>query len=199
MTNPLQLSRSQFYHHIHMTYLRCLSCCFYCPDVWLQFAEFEFSFNRENAKKVLEKAVSAIPESILLRFGCCDFFETNEMFSDCEEYYAKCIESFTEPIVWIKYLQYTQRQKGTEACHSLFLRAIQECTDKSLFVAMGILFKTHSFTHSLFKTHSFIHSFTHSLIHSLSHYLTISLSHYLTISLSHSTNLPSKRPFETHF
>ena len=105
MTNPLQLSRSQFYHYIHMTYLRCLSCCFYCPDVWLQFAEFEFSFDRENAKKVLEKAIAAIPESVLLRFGCCDFFEQHEMFEECENYYKQCIEEFKEPIIWIKYMR----------------------------------------------------------------------------------------------
>jgi len=175
MTNPLQLSRSQFYHYIHMTYLRCLSCCFYCPDVWLQFAEFEFSFDRENAKKVLEKAIAAIPESVLLRFGCCDFFEQHEMFEECENYYKQCIEEFKEPIIWIKYLQYTQRQRGVDACHALFLEAIQQCTDASVFIAMGTFF-TVIFFYIFLKPHSHFLSITFNHIQSHSHFLSITFT-----------------------
>ena len=56
----MKLPVEQLYHQVHMTYLRCLSCCYYCPDVWLDFAAFEAKFDWKRATGVVEAALRAI-------------------------------------------------------------------------------------------------------------------------------------------
>lgn len=55
--NPMKLPREQLYHQLHMTYLRCLSCCYYCPDMWLSFAQFEAEYDWEKALQVIQAAL----------------------------------------------------------------------------------------------------------------------------------------------
>ena len=133
----MKLSREQLYHQLHMTYLRCLACCYYCPDIWLAFAQFEAKYDWKRAVNVLQCAMKAIPESIILRLACCDFYEEHDQLTYAEEEYEKIVSTVNEPVGWIEYMRYTRRQKGVQAYRDLFLRAKECCKKPEVFVTAG--------------------------------------------------------------
>lgn len=137
MTNPMKLSREQLYHQLHMTYMRCLSCCYYCPDVWLSFAQFEALYDWKRAVNVMSVSVNAVPDSIILHLACCDFYEEQNQIDDAMNAYEEIVRTSKEPTAWIKYLQFVRRQKGMKECRSFFQRACEQALSPELVVAEG--------------------------------------------------------------
>lgn len=133
----MKLSREQLYHQLHMTYLRCLSCCYYCPDIWIAFAQFEASYDWKRAVDVLKVAREAIPTSVILQLACCDFYEEHDQIESAQSCYETILTQFKDPIVWIKYMQFTRRQRGLQAYREQFLRAKAACSDPEIYIAAG--------------------------------------------------------------
>ena len=136
-SNPMKLPPERLYHFLHMLYLRWLSCCYFCPDVWIDFARFEAQYSWERGKAVLESAVKAIPHSLLLRMACCDFLEEAHHVDDAKELYEKALNEFTEPLVWILYMQFERRQSGMKAAREVFSRGRKVLCDSLLYLAAG--------------------------------------------------------------
>lgn len=136
-SNPMHLSPERLYHFMHMSYLRWLSCCYFCPDVWISFAKFEAQFSWERAKAVLDKAVAAIPRSLLLRTAYCDFLEEHHHVDDARSLYEKTLREFQEPVLWVLYMQFERRQRGADAARSVFLKGRSALCHPSLYLAAG--------------------------------------------------------------
>lgn len=133
----MHLSPERLYHFMHMSYLRWLSCCYFCPDVWISFAKFEAQFSWERAKAVLDKAVAAIPHSLLLRTAYCDFLEEHHHIDDARSLYEKTLREFQEPVLWILFMQFERRQRGADAARSVFLKGRSALCHPSLYLAAG--------------------------------------------------------------
>lgn len=136
-TNPMKLPIEQLYHQVHMTYLRCLSCCYYCPDVWLDFAAFEAKFDWKRATGVVEAALRAIPQSVFLRLACCDLYEQHAHLEEAEAMYEELLRACPCALAWIQYQRFVGRQKGVVAARALFKRACAAMPDPEIFIAAG--------------------------------------------------------------
>ena len=145
----MRLSPERLYHFLHMAYLRWLSCCYFCPDVWISFAKFEAQYSWERATAVLDKAVAAIPGSLLLRTAYCDFLEEQHHADDARSLYEKTLRDFNEPILWILFMQFERRQRGALAARSVFSRGRAALCHPSLFLAAGWRFRCFSETADL--------------------------------------------------
>lgn len=121
----MRLPQNQLYHQIHLTYLRCLTTFRFCPDIWAAFAEYEAQFDKQRAVAVLEEAISVIPKSVLLRLACCDFYEEHEMMEQCIKEFERTARECPCSTVWVMYLEFAQRQQGTDAMRALFQRAME--------------------------------------------------------------------------
>lgn len=133
----MRLSPERLYHFMHMLYLRWLSCCYFCPDVWISFAKYEAQFSWERATAVLDKAVAAIPGSLLLRTAYCDFLEELHHIEDARNLYEKTLREFNEPILWILFMQFERRQSGPDAARRVFSRGRSSLCHPSLYLAAG--------------------------------------------------------------
>lgn len=121
---------------MHMTYLRCLSCCYYCPDIWLAFAQFEAEYDWKKALEVIEAATEAIPDSLLLQLAFCDFLEESDHVDEAAKKYEELIEK-QECLGWIQYLHFKRRQQGLQEARAFFLKAVEKCPHPQLFIAAG--------------------------------------------------------------
>ena len=136
-TNPMKLPLDQLYHQVHMTYLRCLSCCYYCPDIWLDFAAFEAQYDWKRATEVIATGIRAIPQSVFLRLACCDFYEVHEHVQEAETMYEALLRECPCAQAWILYQRFVRRQKGVEAARAVFKRACQAMHDPEIYIAAG--------------------------------------------------------------
>lgn len=133
----MKLPENQLYHQMHMTYLRCLSTFRFCPDIWIAFAEYESSFDKQRAAAILHEAVRVMPRSVLLRIACCQFFEEHELMAECEAEYERVLRECPTSLAWTTYLGFTHRQKGVEACRALFRRACAEFPCSGVYQCAG--------------------------------------------------------------
>lgn len=130
----MHVSEAQLYHQVRMTYLRALTIFRFCPDLWVDFAEYEATFDKTRAKAVLNEAIAIMPSSVFLRLACCDFYEEHEM--DCEGEYERLVRECPCNVGWVMYMQYIQRKKG-KAWMELFRRAVKEYPCAELYMAAG--------------------------------------------------------------
>ena len=136
----MHVSEKQLYHQVRMTYLRALTIFRFCPDLWLDFADYEAMFDKERAIAILNEAISIMPSSIFLRLACCDFYEEHEL--NCDAEYDLLIRDCPCNVSWVMYMQYVQRRKGGDAWMQLFRRGIDKCPCAELYMAAGRLLRT---------------------------------------------------------
>ena len=135
--NPMRLPENQLYHHMHMTYLRCLTTFRFCPDIWIAFAEYESNFDKSRAAAVLNEALTLMQNIVFLRLECCDFFEEHVMIQECEAEYERLIREYPCCAGWTSYLEYMQRQKGEQAMMQVFEQACSVYPCSEIYVKAG--------------------------------------------------------------
>jgi cleavage stimulation factor subunit 3 len=78
-TNPQKLEPQQLENRIVFTYNQCLLCLYHYPELWYDFALYRLSCGSlEAATAVFDRALEAIPSSLILHFAYADTLESQK-------------------------------------------------------------------------------------------------------------------------
>ena len=138
--NPMQLEPEAFAAWMDRCVHCCLGCCQYSPDMWLYCIELAYGVAKSSAMDLMEQAVAAMPNCLLLRIRICEFFEAIGELGKAESEYRRLVKDCKTAIPWIMYQQFARRHAGIQAARDVFERARLSCKDPSLYIAAGFPF-----------------------------------------------------------
>lgn len=136
-SNPMKLPPETLRSQLNMVYRRCLACCHFCPDIWLDYAQYESQFSWDTAESILRNATEAIPTCVFLRLAIADFYESQDRVEEANRVYEQMIEALDAPGGWIGYQQFIRRRKGVKESREVFRRARLALLKPDLFIAAG--------------------------------------------------------------
>ena len=99
------------------------------PDFWLAYAKYcESQGARQEQQAGLERSITALPSSILLRFALADFYEEAGHNDRANETYKLALQEPSigdrdRTLLWAQYMRYTKRVHGTDAARKIFIEA----------------------------------------------------------------------------
>ena len=135
--NPMQLEAPAFAAWMERCLRRCLGCCQYSPDMWMYCIEYAYSVQKAEAMDVMERAIAALPNCLLLRVRICEFFEAIGEVEKADAEYRRLVKDCKIAVPWIMYQQFARRHFGIQAARDVFERARFSCKAPSLYVAAG--------------------------------------------------------------
>lgn len=135
--NPMNLEASAFVSWMKRCIKRCLGCCQYSPDMWMYCMEYVYSIKKEDAMEMMERAIAALPNCLLLRIRICEFYEAIGEVTKADLEYRHLVKDCKIAVPWIMYQQFTRRNFGIQAARDVFERARLSCKAPSLYIAAG--------------------------------------------------------------
>lgn len=110
---------------VTFTYNQALVPLYHYPEIWHQSALYQIEQgNIEDAKKVYQRSVSVLSNSLLLHFQYLDFLELHNMKEEADELYKQLLnKSQNNVLVWIQYMNFCRRVIGIQASRKVFFKA----------------------------------------------------------------------------
>ena len=156
-SNPLQLdlslsspSSSVFHDQIIRCYQRSLSCCYFVPEMWMEFIEYEHSWNQylqqqqqqpsyEMIDSIVQQALSSLPDSVILHLAIADYYEQNGRMNEAIRVFEELNNGKSNVLGWISYQQFMRRYRGVREGREIFRRARCNSVQPELFIAAGTM------------------------------------------------------------
>lgn len=135
--NLMKLPSDVLHNQMTMVYRRCLGCCYYAPDVWLNYAAYESQFNWKITESILNDAIQTMPNCVLLRLAIADYYESNNRLGDAKRVYEEMIDTLVSPEGWIGYQQFVRRTQGIKQSREIFHRSRFALLKPEQFIAAG--------------------------------------------------------------
>lgn len=122
-------------------YQRALSQLYFYPEIWFEYSEYELeSGDPESALAILEDALHAMPDSLVLHFALADQLEARGRAQRARDVYARLERKNPSPLVFIQSQHFERRAEGVSAARAVFRRArASPVCDSSVFTAAALL------------------------------------------------------------
>jgi len=122
-TNPQRLDPNTLRSRVSFTFNQCLLCLYFYPGIWYDFAQYNVDVgNLDEAVNTYNRALQAIPDSLLLHFAFAEYYESQNNLKLAEAIYEKLLQKKSDPLVWIQYMRFARRAKGVEAARKVFFK-----------------------------------------------------------------------------
>lgn len=126
--NPERLDPLRLKSRLRYTMELIVSIQRHYPEAWYQYATYESETNndREAANSVFDRALEAIPESMMLSFAYADHHELHGDLPAAKAIYEKLIKEQVSPLIYITYQRFARRAygaKGPSEARSIFKKA----------------------------------------------------------------------------
>ncbi|XP_049848096.1 uncharacterized protein LOC126311190 [Schistocerca gregaria] len=142
--NPQGLDNEQLERRINFTFNQAIACLYHYPEIWIMAAQYQIeTLHIQKAKEVYQRAVHALPHSLLLNFQYCDFLELNNMQLEADALYRNLIKSESDNLlVWIQYMHFCRRTQGIQGARKVFFKARKQpnCTHHIYIAAAQLEF-----------------------------------------------------------
>ena len=149
-SNPMNYDLTVFHSSMKCLWSRYLALFRYCPDVWIEYAEYESEWNWEDSVSILKEGFEVMNHSCLFGLACCDFYEKHGHLEEAERQYEIVVSTCDNAVGWIQYMYFSRRNKGMEASRQIFRRGRLSVLSPSLFIAAG-MFNSDSIKNSSFR------------------------------------------------
>jgi cleavage stimulation factor subunit 3 len=127
--NTQRLSMEEVRQRVMFTYEQALLCLYHYPEVWFEASMYLASFGaNEDASKMFERAIKALPDNILLHFAYADHEETKKNYNRAQEVYQTLLQHRQDSIIYIQYQKFTRRRFGVEKARQVFVQAAKAPT-----------------------------------------------------------------------
>jgi len=140
LKNTQRLSPQEVKLRITFTYNQAILCLYHHADVWYDAAMYQLQTGSpDEAAKWFERAITAMPDSIILFFAYADFEESRKNTKVAQALYEKLLTRRTDSIVYIQYQKFLRRIDEAKLARNIFLKAKKEesCT-YHVFVAFAL-------------------------------------------------------------
>ncbi|GBG33707.1 mRNA 3'-end-processing protein rna14 [Hondaea fermentalgiana] len=140
-TNPERVSDTALKHRVRHVYNRALAALYFFPELWHEFAQYELETNDAiSARTVLERALHAMPDSVLLHLVLADTLETHGRVSEARTVYQRLEEKLPSSLVFIQFQLFERRCGGIAPARAVFKRArASAACDSAVFTAAALL------------------------------------------------------------
>eukprot|EP01104_Vermistella_antarctica_P003842 TRINITY_DN1418_c2_g1_i1.p1 TRINITY_DN1418_c2_g1~~TRINITY_DN1418_c2_g1_i1.p1 ORF type:complete len:851 (+),score=210.19 TRINITY_DN1418_c2_g1_i1:90-2642(+) len=111
---------------VSFVYRQCLLNLYHFPEIWHDFFAFLVQHQLpEQAKEVLQQAITAMPGSLLLVFTYAEFLEKENNTADARLVYEQYLDRFEapSPLAFIQFMRFAHRAEGAESARKVFLMA----------------------------------------------------------------------------
>jgi cleavage stimulation factor subunit 3 len=136
-SNPQKADAQVLRKRIEFVYNQCLLCLYHYAEIWYDYANYHSSAGAlDAASAVFERAITALPNSLLLHFVYADTLESlknYQVHSICmtrsdrtqkaQEIYERLLSHNESSLVYIQYMKFTRRTQGFKAARAIFKRA----------------------------------------------------------------------------
>lgn len=138
-SNPQHLDPQILYNRIGFTYNQCLLCLHHYPEIWFEFAKFEQEKGHsEAASQILDRAIEAIPNCLLIHFAYADMLESTKNFKASKLIYDNLLTRLSSVITsspdsaqlestsllltlaFIQYMRFARRTEGIKGARDVF-------------------------------------------------------------------------------
>ena len=128
-------------NRIVFTYNQCLLCLYHYPELWYDFAMYRLSCGSlEAASAVFDRAIEAIPTSLILHFAYADMLESQKNTKSAKEVYEKLLTQQQTSMVFIQYMKFSRRTEGMKEARLVFKRGRTSPTiTYHLFVSAALM------------------------------------------------------------
>uniref|UniRef100_A0A7S2R7B3 Suppressor of forked domain-containing protein n=1 Tax=Mucochytrium quahogii TaxID=96639 RepID=A0A7S2R7B3_9STRA len=135
--NPERVTEAELKQRVRYVYRRALSSLYFFPEMWYEYSLYELRTDDVvSAKTILEQALVAIPDSLLLNFAVADSHELQGRIDLARAVYGRMEKLHPSSIAFIQSMQFERRVSGIMGARAVFRRARQcnKC-DSSIFTA----------------------------------------------------------------
>uniref|UniRef100_A0A6A7G8I8 Cleavage stimulation factor subunit 77 n=1 Tax=Hirondellea gigas TaxID=1518452 RepID=A0A6A7G8I8_9CRUS len=123
-SNPQRLTPTQLEERVVFTYKQSLQTLRHYPEMWNSYAEYVCERHQiGDAIAIYEKAITAIPDSILMNFFYAEFLESHKKIEEARTVYEKLISLNDDPLIFIQFLRFSRRCEGMAKARKLFIAA----------------------------------------------------------------------------
>ena len=109
-SNPMNYDLTVFHSSMKCLWSRYLALFRYCPDVWIEYAEYESEWNWEDSVSILKEGFEVMNNSCLFGLACCDFYEKHGHLEEAERQYQLQLQKMQQ--------EYAQWQAEFNAAYS---------------------------------------------------------------------------------
>lgn len=139
--NTQRLSIEEVRQRVMFTYEQALLCLYHYPEIWYEAAMYLASYSaHDEASRMFERAVKALPDNILIHFAYADYEETKKNFDKAAQIYEDLMKHRQDSIVTIQYQKFVRRRFGVDRARQVFIQAIknEKCT-YHVYVASALM------------------------------------------------------------
>ncbi|EFC40411.1 predicted protein [Naegleria gruberi] len=152
--NSQRLTADELKRRVLFVYSQCFLCFRHHPDIWYDAANYLISIQcHDEATIVFQRGCNAllpVPKSldanqsqegsILLHLAFSEYLESRKLFDEAAKVFKTLITSKHDPLVFIQYIRFMRRTKGTEGAREAFIEVKKspKCT-YHVWVASALL------------------------------------------------------------
>ena len=129
-SNPQRLEPIPFKLRVLFAFKQALLVLRQYPDVWYEYMEWCLDNNHEaEAEKVMEEAVEALPDSLLMQLIYAQYLEQRNQINQALQVYQTLVEVQEErrqganPLAYVQYMRFARRCFGITMARRVFVQA----------------------------------------------------------------------------
>lgn len=139
--NTQRLPMEEVRQRVVFTYEQALLCLYHYAEIWYEAAMYLASYGaHEDASKMFERAVKALPKNILIHFAFADYEETKKNFDKAAAIYEDLLSERQDAIIYIQYQKFVRRKYGVDRARQVFVKAAKsENCSYHVYVASALM------------------------------------------------------------